>query len=436
MLPGIRWVPAAVGAGLCAGLGAAALHAGTQSLAALVLGPGAPDCAGEPPWFSRTAATPLALLAVLPAVGGALGGWVVRRFAPETEGAGTNEVVRAVNESDGAMRARVPFAKLLGTTLLLGFGGSGGRGGPVTQIGAGLAALVARGFRIEGRGRAVLVAAGLGAGLGALFRAPIAGAFFAAEVLRGNGRPERDVVLPALAAAGTGWAVFAAIFGGAPLYGPVPGLEVGPGLLALLPLALFCGGLGRLWSGAVHAIGSLFRKLPWRFEARTALGALCGGLVAAGVVALTGDAAARSLFSSGMGAVQAAIDRDAGAGAGFFLLIALSKLLASGCTVGSGAPGGVFGPALYIGGCGGIALGSLLHSWLPAAVPHPAAFAVLGMGGVLAAAARTPLAGALFAAELVRQPALFLPGLAVAGLAYVVARGDTLYRAQRSAIPA
>jgi chloride channel protein, CIC family len=112
------------------------------------------------------------LLAFLPAIGALLAGVLSTRIAPETKGGGTDAIVRAFHENRGVVRRRVPLTKALASLFTLGFGGSGGREGPIMQIGGALGSIVGRYLRVEERERRILLVAGLAAGISAVFRTP------------------------------------------------------------------------------------------------------------------------------------------------------------------------------------------------------------------------------------------------------------------------
>jgi CIC family chloride channel protein len=111
--------------------------------------------------------------------GGLLSGWLVYTFAPEAEGHGTDAAIDSFHNRRGEMRARVPLIKMLASAATIGTGGSGGREGPIAQIGAGFGSYLATRLKLSARDRRVLLAVGMGAGVGAIFRAPLAGALFA-----------------------------------------------------------------------------------------------------------------------------------------------------------------------------------------------------------------------------------------------------------------
>ncbi|MCU0821364.1 MAG: chloride channel protein, partial [Spirochaetes bacterium] len=113
---------------------------------------------------------------ILPVVGGLLSGIIVYFFAPEAEGHGTDAMIDAFHNKQGIIRPRVPFIKAIATIITLSTGGSAGREGPIAQIGAGLGSTLANILKLSSRERRIFLLAGCGAGLSAIFRAPLGGA--------------------------------------------------------------------------------------------------------------------------------------------------------------------------------------------------------------------------------------------------------------------
>src|SRR6185312_3571648 len=118
----------------------------------------------------------------------------------------------------GAIRPRVPIVKIITSAITLGTGGSGGREGPIAQIGAGFGSFLGKILRLPPRERRILMAAGMGAGIAAIFRAPLAGALFAAEVLYRSPEFEPEVIVPAALASVLSYSTFGAFFGWQPLF--------------------------------------------------------------------------------------------------------------------------------------------------------------------------------------------------------------------------
>ena len=119
--------------------------------------------------------------------------------------------------------------------------------------------------------------------------------------------------------------------------------------------------------------------------------------------------------------------------------VAVGKILTTGLTIGSGGSGGVFGPSMVIGGCGGGALGIALHWLWPVLVPHPACFVIVGMAGFFAAAAKTPFSTLVIVSEMTGNYNLLLPTLWVCALTFLLSDEQSIYSSQvesRSRSPA
>ena len=145
-----------------------------------------------------------------PVVGGLIYGPLVSRFAPEARGHGVPEVMLAVNRLGGRMRPQVPIVKSLASALCIGSGGSVGREGPIVQIGSALGSVLGQFVRVTESQLRLLVACGAAAGISATFNAPIAGVFFALELILRNFETESFgfVVLSSVTADAIGRAAF------------------------------------------------------------------------------------------------------------------------------------------------------------------------------------------------------------------------------------
>lgn len=195
-----KWILLACLVGVVAGLGAIVFDVLGQAVVRYSLtefaGYQPLDAAGEhdrfefePDFFS-----PWKIVAIM-AVGGLISGTLVYTFAPEAEGAGTDAAIDAFHNKRGQIRLRIPLIKTLASAITLGTGGSGGREGPIALIGAGFGSWLASRLKLSNRERRVLLAAGMGAGIGAIFRAPLAGAVFAGEILYSDADLEADVIV-------------------------------------------------------------------------------------------------------------------------------------------------------------------------------------------------------------------------------------------------
>src|SRR5262249_9543465 len=113
------------------------------------------------------------LLLVIPTLGGLVSGFLVFHYAPEAEGHGPDAAIDSYHRKNGYIRPRVPLIKLFASAITIGTGGSGGREGPIAQIGAGFGSILAGLWGFRPAERRILLAAGMGAGVAAIFRAPL-----------------------------------------------------------------------------------------------------------------------------------------------------------------------------------------------------------------------------------------------------------------------
>ncbi|MGH7293458.1 MAG: chloride channel protein, partial [Polyangiaceae bacterium] len=155
------------------------------------------------------------------------------------------------------------------------------------------------------------------------------------------------------------------------------------------------------------------------------------GVVALALYFLSGrNVGVLAVMSAGYGALQDAMSHETALSVGMLLAIAFGKVVTTSATIGSGGSGGVFGPSIVIGGCGGAAVGVLLHRLSPALFPHPASFAVVGMAGFFAAAAKTPFSTLVIVSEMTGSYRLLLPALWVCVLAFLLSDRESIYHSQ------
>ena len=445
----VRLLWLAVLVGIVAGLGAILFYAATRGVEHYALG----ELAGyhqavRPAGESETQGIVVWnqpfrpwLLLLIPTIGGILSGWLVYTFAPEAEGHGTDAVIAAYHHSQGQIRPRVPIVKIIASALTIGSGGSGGREGPIAQIGAGFGSLLANVLKLGGKDRRILVAAGMGAGIAAIFRAPLAGALFAAEVLYCSPEFEPEVIMPAAIACVVSYCTFGLYGGWKPLFS-TPDLsftnpwQLGPYLLLVLFMIL----LAMLYTRTFYGMVRLFQRLSLPHHVRPAIGAFLTGLTGFLLYWAFGrNQTVLAVLAFGYGSIQQAMNEGAAISAWVLLAIALGKILTTSLTIGSGGSGGVFGPSMVIGGCGGGALGIALHHLWPGLVPNPASFVVVGMAGFFAAAAKTPFSTLVIVSEMTGGYHLLLPALWVCVLAFLLSDEKSIYSAQvqsRSRSPA
>jgi len=226
-----KWIILGVIIGVVAGLGAIAftwaLRLATEFFLGVLAGYTPPAPLGEGATFGSGAvfSRPWAIPLVV-ALGGLISGVLVFSFAPEAEGHGTDAAISAVHHNPRGIRARVSFIKIVASAITIGSGGSAGREGPTAQISAGFGSMLARWLDLTPGDARIAVTVGIGAGIGAIFRAPLGGAVLGAEVLYRED-VEADALIPSIVASIVGFAVFGAVEGFAPIFGsPSPSRAV------------------------------------------------------------------------------------------------------------------------------------------------------------------------------------------------------------------
>ncbi|MCA9155799.1 MAG: chloride channel protein [Planctomycetales bacterium] len=432
-----KWLVLSALIGIVAGLGAIVFQFLTQAIQAIALIPLAGyvpgEAAGEHPYLEPTvgAFTPWILVAVM-AIGGLISGWIVYTFAPEAEGHGTDAAIDAFHNKRGDIRARIPFIKTITSALTIGTAGSAGREGPIAQIGAGFGAFLASKLKLSARDRRIMMAAGMSAGVGAIFRAPLAGALFSGEILYREADLESDVVVPSAVASTVAYSIYNMTLPPelrfTPLFGELKFHVVSP--LELLPytaLAVILTAVAVLYIKTFYGTHNLFKKLPIIPHLRPAIGATLAGLVGLALYYAYGaDRDLLAVLATGYGTLQKAFSANQPA-VHVLLAVALVKIITTSLTIGSGGSGGVFGPSMVVGGCLGAAVGQVFHQWWPEVITQPQAFAIVGMAGFFAGAARAPFSTILMVSEMTGDYKLLLPTMWVATICFLLCSRWTLY---------
>lgn len=377
------------------------------------------------------------LLLVVLGVGGLLAGYLTWRFAPEAAGHGTDAAIDAFHNKRGEIRIRTPLIKTIASAITLGTGGSAGREGPIAQIGAGFGSCLATWLKLSVRDRRILLAAGMGAGVGAIFRAPLAGALFAGEILYREAELESDVIMPAAVASTVAYSIFCfslprplrfvPLFGEDVQYHFATPIELIP--YALLALVLCVGGI--LYIRTFYWTHQLFNKLPGPMYLKSMAGAFLAGVLGLGIYFIGNrDANLLAVLGGGYGMLQTAFSHPEQLAVTTMIVVALVKMVTTSLTISSGGSGGVFGPSMVIGGCLGGATGKMLSAAFPQLVTQPAAFAVVGMAGFFAGCARAPFSTILMVTEMTGSYQLLLPTMWVSTLCFLIMRPWTLYEKQ------
>jgi CIC family chloride channel protein len=321
------------------------------------------------------------------------------------------DVMYRVTVKGGVIPTVPVVVKTAAAALVIGTGGSVGAEGPVVVLGAAAASRIGRWLRASPNRLRTLVGCGAAAGISAAFNAPIAGVLFGIEKILGaaGGMALGPFVVASILAATVGRAVF----GDQPVIAlPAEfGIRSGWELLLYVGLGLATGVVAVLYARGVWKAQDAFPRLGAPWVQVTAGALLIGGLD----VAFRADLWGHGHESLNVGIVAART-------APFLLALALAKLVATAATFGAGGTGGVFTPALFIGGTLGGACGVTAAALLPGWHLAPGAMALVGMAGLVAGATHAPLTAVMMVFEMTRDYGLILPLMLTSVLAYVIAR--------------
>lgn len=335
---------------------------------------------------------------LLPVLGGLLVGLIRRYFVGEEKHHGVAGIMEATALAGGRLRYnRIP-AKTIASALSIGSGASVGPEDPSVQIGANIGSMVGQKLRLSDDTIRTLVAAGAAAGIAAAFNAPIAGVFFALEVILGQigANTMGAIVISAVSSA----VITQAISGSQPAFiVPKYAFNSAWELPLYFGLGLLAGPLAAIYVRLVYTAQDLFRN--WNFP--NWLKPAAGG-VAIGFIGLF----LPQIFGVGYETIEQIL---AGENLGVLLLIALilGKLILTPVSIGSGFMGGVFAPSLFLGAMLGAAYGAVAGNLIPSMALSTAAFAMVGMAAVLAGAVHAPLTAIILLFEMTNDYRIILP---------------------------
>jgi CIC family chloride channel protein len=356
---------------------------------------------------------------ITPVVAGILYGPLVYRFAREARGHGVPEVMVAVARNGGRIRPQVAVVKAIASALCIGGGGSVGREGPIVQIGSALGSSLGQLVKLDERRIKLLVACGAAGGIAATFNAPLAGVFFAMELILRQWAAESFgmVVLSSVTASVIG----RSILGNHPFL-TLPTFQVEHvvqyPLFAIL--GLVAGLVGVVFSRVLYSIED---ACDWAWRGPEWLRPAVGGVLLGGLLLVLPE-----MYGVGYPVLGKAV--AGGYGIAFLIALLVGKLVACSLTIGIGGSGGVFAPSLFCGAMTGAVFGHVVHAVLPGTGGSLGAYALVGMGAVFAGAARAPITAVVILFELTGEYTIILPLM----LAIVLATGvshlvshDTVY---------
>lgn len=331
---------------------------------------------------------------------GAIVGWLMQRFVGEERHHGVAGVIESVALGGGRLPYKKIPAKAVASALSLGAGASVGPEDPSVQIGANIGSWFGQGLHLSEEQVRVLVAAGAASAIAAAFKAPIAGVFFAIEVILNGAFETRSF----------GIVVLAAVVSSALTQALQPGVELGPFNFALgspleiplfVPLGILLGFVSVGFSRLVYWQHDIWHhRLHLSRPAKTAF---AGALV--GIVAIFMP----QIMGTGREVMNDVLKGTTQMGVSLLLALGIAKIVMTGISMAGGFVGGIFAPALFVGTMLGGVYGNIIVSLGGLSSSDAQAYAIAGMAAVMSGVVRSPITAIMLVFELTNDYRLILP---------------------------
>ncbi len=334
---------------------------------------------------------------LVPALGGLFVGILAYIFEKGKKGEGIPSVILAVATKGGIIKGNVALLKMVQTAISLGTGGAGGKEGPIVQIGAAIGSWFGQVLNLSSDRLKILVGCGAAAGLSAAFNAPLGGAIFTMEIILRtfNSRSLGPIIVASVFAT----VVSRGIIGDEPAFQiPLYDLKSNYEFLIYITLGIFSGLIAVYFVKVMFYFDDFFSKIKLPTWAKPALGGLMVGAIGLfmpGIYGFTQQSIDKSLYN------QNTLE--------LLVLLFMLKPLATALTIGSGGHGGTFAPSLFTGAMLGGAVGQLANIWFPEIAAPPGAYALVGMGAVVAGTTHASLTALIMVFEMTNNYRIILP---------------------------
>jgi len=369
---------------------------------------------------------PIPIFSVLPifgALGGAIAGYLIKNIAPAAKGSGVSQIMGFLRHKKVPMNLKVGLVKLISGIIAIGSGFPLGPEGPSVQMGGSVAWQMAKWLKAPTAFRRVIVAAGGGAGIAAVFSAPLGGFIYAIEELLNSARPVILLLVVITTFIADSSADIIQALGLDPKAG---GFDFNLGFLIqkeydpsvfflpvdfiyLVLLGIIIGIFAEMYSRYVLLMQNLGKK--WYKNKFVLKMSICG-LTLGSIYSLL-----PSTFHN-LDELQKII-AEQNTSIGIALLAVLVLFITTGLAAASGAPGGLFYPMLTLGG----SIGLIMGSWVEIATGHaPSTYIFAGMGAFVAGCSRTPITAMFLAFALTKNLLIMKPVLISCIASFLIAR--------------
>ncbi|MEC9490867.1 MAG: chloride channel protein [Halanaerobiales bacterium] len=334
----------------------------------------------------------------LPAVGGLIVGFIIKYGSMTAKGHGIPAILSSIESKERHLTYRDLLTEGFASAITISSGGSGGRIGPIVEIGAGIGDLIAYKLNLKLFDYQTFLGCGAAAGIAGLFHAPLGGIMFVSEILFKTVEKNR-LLLVAVSAISADMVVR---WSGRDLF--LANLDLGQvGSAYNFLTAAVIGISAALFAVAfvftLRKLSNLFDNLKINIVLKPALGGLLLGMLAFWLPEImgSGNRIIVSLFN------QPEFNL------GFLFLLLIFKIIATSLTLGSGGSGGIFSPSLFIGSLTGIIVGTLFNQFFPFLSGSASLSALIGMAAVISAVIRAPLTATFIILEFTHNYSLTIP---------------------------
>ncbi len=373
---------------------------------------------GGPDWFEGASHLPWYQKLLLPFAGGVLAGLLLYLLPREAKGHGVSEIMEAVTIRRGILHFRAAFVRSASSLMSIGSGASIGREGPIVQMAAAFASKTGQFLRVSKENQSILVGCGVAAGLAAAYNVPIAASFFVMEIIIGNFAV--DIFAPLVISSVVSTLVYRKMFGNDPVYGTPHFMMVSNWeLIAYILLGICSGIAAAFFRRALSYSDKQLNRLPvpsyWRLG--------IGGLIV-GAIGIFWP----QVWGNGFNVINSILKNEVPVG--LIAILLFMKLFATSISVGSGASGGVFTPTQFIGAALGGVLGFVAHELFPNHVAQASAYALVGMGCLMAGTTYAPIMAIMMIFETTLNYEIILPLMLSCILSSTIARQfnrDSIY---------
>ena len=363
------------------------------------------------------------ILPLLGLLGGALSGQLIKSFAPAAKGSGVSQIMGFLRHKKVPMNLRVGLVKLISGIIAIGSGFPLGPEGPSVQMGGSVAWQMATWLKAPLAFRRVIVAAGGGAGIAAVFSAPLGGFIYAIEELLNSARPVVLLLVVVTTFIADSSADIIQAVGLDPKAG---GFDFNLGFLIqreynpsvfflpidflyLVLLGIIIGIFAELYSNFVIMMQKIGKK--WYQNKFVIKMSICG-LILGSIYSFL-----PSSFHN-LDELQKII-AEQNTNIDIALLAVIVLFITTGLAAASGAPGGLFYPMLTLGG----AIGLIMGNWVEIATGHaPSTYIFAGMGAFVAGCSRTPITAMFLAFALTKDLLIMKPVLICCITSFIIAR--------------